>query len=138
MTRPTWLRFIVCAAVVFVAGCGGAPDVGGLRASFAQQLAANPSVRGFQQNADDLRFSGPGVDGKDVSSWRVHIDAAAVEPNTDPAQPYKGVVKSSWFADDRIVMTRGRDSNLPIGLTSNGLAQECWALWDKAAGKWSW
>ncbi len=66
MTRPTWLRFIVCAAVVFVAGCGSTPDVGGLRASFAQQLAANPSVKGFQQNADDLRFSGPGVDGKEV------------------------------------------------------------------------
>ena len=138
MTIPAWLRLTLCAAVVFVAGCSSTPDVSGLRASFAQQLAANSSVKGFQQNADDLRFSGPGVDGKDSSSWRIHIDAAAIEPNTDATHPYKGVVKSSWFADDRIVMTRGRDSNLPIELTANGLAQECWALWDKAAGKWSW
>ena len=77
----------------------------------------------------------------------MRIDAATIEPGDNltpegtprqPEQPPKGVVKSSWYSNNQLVQPRGRDSNLPIELTSNGLAQECWALWDNATKKWSW
>jgi hypothetical protein len=118
--------------------CNRPPADDGLRRSFADQLAANRFVKDLQRADGDYRFSGPGVDGKEQSMWRVHIDAASIEPNDDAARPFKGVVRSSWYADDLPVKPRGRDSNLPIGLTSNGLAQECWAFWDAGAKRWSW
>jgi hypothetical protein len=63
---------------------------------------------------------------------------SAIEPNSDPANPFKGIVKSSWYADDRRIVPEGSASNLPPELIGTGLAQECWALWNKAAGKWEW
>jgi hypothetical protein len=139
------LHRIALLAAVIAAACAlsacGKPADSALRDSFAQQLAANRFVKDFQRSGDDLRFSGPGPDGKDRADWRVHIDTAVVEPNDDSrdtAHPYKGTVTSSWYADGQIVKPRGADSNLPIELTSNGLAQECWALWDTAAKRWSW
>ena len=113
------------------------PGVDGLRESFAQQLAANRFVKDFTLSGDELRFSGPDVQGG-VANWRVRIDSAAIESNTDPGKPYKGVVKSSWYSNDQLITPRGSDSNLPLELTSTGLAQDCWALWNEAAGKWEW
>jgi hypothetical protein len=132
------ILLITClAAAASLAGCSSRPDAQDLRKSFAQQLAANRFVKDFQQNGDDLTFSGPGPEGT-PAQWRVHIDSAVVEPNTGPEQPYKGVVKSSWRANGRLYQPRGRDANLPLELTSNGLAQECWAVWDAATKKWGW
>ena len=128
------------AAVVLMAAttaCGGGPDDSSLRDSFAQQLASNKFIMDFQRNGDELTFSGPGADGG-TAKWRVHIDSAAIEPNNNEAQPYKGTVKSSWFSDGRQVEPKGSRSNLPVELQSNGLSQDCWAFWEKAGNRWSW
>ena len=109
----------------------------GLRDAFADQLSANRAVSAFARTGDELRFSGPGAQGG-IATWRVHIDSSRIEPNSDPKQPYKGTVTSSWYSNEQAVRPSGRDSNLPLELTSTGLAQECWALWDKAAGRWGW
>src|SRR5262245_35258167 len=135
MKRQTVILAAVVSAALSVAACG--PPVSDLRDGFAQQLAANKFVKDFQRSGDDLTFTGPGADGG-VAKWRVHIDSATVEPNNDPAQPYKGTVKSSWFSDEKPVLPRGRDSHLPIELIANGLAQECFALWKAAEKQWSW
>jgi hypothetical protein len=117
-------------------GCGG-PDEAGLRDSFAAQLAANKFLEDVQRSGDEVTFSGAGADGG-TAKWRVHIDASGIEPNDDEAKPYKGTVKSSWYSDGKIVQPSGTESHLPIELTSNGLAQECYALWNKASQKWEW
>lgn len=137
---------IVCAAVA-MAACSAKPGDQGLRESFAQQLASNRFVKDFQRNGDELTFSGPGAEGG-VAKWLVRIDSAVIEPNErtlpdgstqpDPAQPYKGVVKSSWYSDKQLVRPRGRESNLPLELTDTGLAQDCWAFWVQATKRWSW
>ena len=72
-------------AALMLAACSGPPALDGLRDSFAQQVAANKFVRDFRRSGEDLFFSAPGREG-DVAKWRVHIDTAVVEPNTDPAQ----------------------------------------------------
>ena len=135
MKRKIGILAVVVSAAVVVAACG--PPVSDLRDSFAQQLSANKFIKDFHRSGDDLTFTGPGADGG-VAKWRVHIDSALVEQNDDPAQPYKGTVKSSWFSDDKPVLPRGRDSHLPIELIANGLGQECWALWLQAEKRWSW
>jgi hypothetical protein len=136
------MKRLVLAAVLMTTmtavGCSSTPDADGLRASFAAQLAANRAVKDFAARDDGFHFTGPGAQGEESGAWRVQIESASVEENDDPAHPYRGVVKSAWFAGDRQIRPSGRDSNLPIPLTGNGLAQECWALWDKAAGRWSW
>jgi len=135
MKRTIGILAVVVSAAVVVAACG--PPVSDLRDSFAQQLSANKFIKDFHRSGDDLTFTGPGADGG-VAKWRVHIDSVLVEQNGDPAQPYKGTVKSSWFSDDKPVLPRGRDSHLPIELIANGLGQECWALWQQAEKRWSW
>lgn len=130
--RITTLLFILAAAT----GCG-APGEQGLRDSFAEQLAANRFVNGFTRNGDELTFSGPGPEGA-TAKWRVQIDAAIVEAQDDEAQPYKGTVRSSWFADGQKIEPSGGQSNLPFELMSNGLSQDCWAFWDEAGKRWSW
>jgi hypothetical protein len=134
---------IVLAAIT-LANCGkGKPDVDGkpgadgLRDSFAQQLAANGFIKDFQRSGDDLTFSGPDATGRE-GKWRVHIDSAVVEPNANADQPYKGTVKSSWYSNGQLVTPHGSSSNLPPELMDNGLAQECWAMWDGAAKRWGW
>jgi hypothetical protein len=123
---------------LLLSACGsGAPDEGSLRDSFAAQLAANEFIRDVQRNGNEITFSGPSPDGR-TGSWRVVIDTATVEPNDDPGQPYKGTVLSSWSVDGQPVQPSGRDSNLPIELTSNGLAQDCWALWNATGERWEW
>jgi len=139
MDRPHSIRlFVLALAACLAAACSTKPNPDSLRESFANQLRANTFIRGYERSGDDLRFSGPGANGEEVAKWRIHIDSAAVEENAEPAHPYKGIVKSSWYANDQRVTPRLRESNLPVQLTSNGLAQECWALWDPAARRWSW
>lgn len=137
MLRRTGLAVV---AALLVTGCGR-PGVASLRDAFAQQLGANQFIKDFQRNGDDMTFSGPGAEGG-IAKWRVHLDSAVIEPNDDPknaaTQPYKGTVKSSWYSDGRIVQPSGGDSNLPFELIANGLAQDCFALWDEPTQKWSW
>ena len=135
---------LLIIATVVISGCSRPPGEDGLRESFSQQLAANKFIKDFQKNGDDLTFSAPGAEGG-VAKWRVHIDSTSIEPtdNEPPpfdkaAKPFKGQVKSSWYSDNQLVRPRGRESNLPIELMANGLAQECWAFWEKAEKRWSW
>ena len=136
-------RFL-CAAVllatVAAAACGdGKPTEASLRESFGQQLSANKFIKDFQKNGDDLTFTGPGAEGG-TAKWKVHIESAAIEANDTPEQPYKGNIKSAWYSDGQQVIPSpsGRESHLPIELMDNGLAQDCWAFWEKDAKKWSW
>ncbi len=130
--------FAVAIGALIAVGCGKPkPSVNDLRESFAQQLAVNTFVKDFQQSGDELRFTGPAVEGG-AAKWRVHLDSAVIEPNGEPNKPYKGIVKSSWYADDHKVLPDAGDSNLPPELISTGLAQDCWALWNQATRKWEW
>jgi hypothetical protein len=132
---------LVWAAVTLAllsSACGdGMPGADDLRDSFAAQLEANSFVSDVQRNGDDITFSGPGAGGG-VGAWRVVIDDAVIEPNDDPSLPYKGTVTSSWYFDGELVQPSGSESNLPLELTSNGLAQSCWALWNTTSERWEW
>ena len=123
-------------ATLMTSACGK-PSVSDLRDSFAQQLAANKYIKDFNRAGDDLTFTGPGADGS-VAKWRVHIDSAVIEPIDDAVKPYKGTVKSSWYADGYNVKPDYRESNLPLELIATGLAQDCWAAWNKDTKKWEW
>jgi len=130
------LRAVLIVAAVAVAACG-TPSVDGLRDSFAQQLQANRFVKDFQRNGDELLFSAPDGSGN-PAKWRVHIDSSVVTANNDARQPYKGTVKSSWYANGEAIKPRGRDANLPVELLDNGISQDCWALWEKDTKRWGW
>jgi hypothetical protein len=136
MRRRTAFIFIGVLAVA-VCACSSKPSDAGLRDAFAAQLEANRAVKDFQRNGDDMTFTGPTLQGG-TAKWRVHLDSTTIEDTGDERAPYKGTVKSSWFADGQQVKPQGRESNLADDLISNGLAQECWALWDPAAKKWGW
>lgn len=136
MTRRSLLA-LVAALAWLPAACSSAPDAQGLRDSFARQLGANKFVEKLERNGDDITFTAPGADGG-TASWKVHIDSAVIEPNDDPELPFKGTVKSSWFSNGEPVTALGRQSNLPVELTSNGLGQDCWALWDPKSQTWGW
>lgn len=131
------IRRSVAIAMALMAVACGKPSDQSLRDSFAQQVGAIKFIKDFQRKGDDVTFAGPGAEGG-VAKWRVHIDSATVEPNSNQAQPYKGTIKSSWYSDGQLVKPSPRDSNLPIELMSNGLSQDCWAMWDPAAKEWSW
>ena len=135
MTRRFLLVPLIVAAVT-VAACGK-PSVDGLRDSFAEQVKANRFVKDFQRNGDELLFSASDGAGN-PAKWRIHIDSSVVEANNSETQPYKGTVKSSWFANGEAVKPVGRDSNLPVELISNGISQDCWALWEKSTERWGW
>lgn len=120
------------------AACGdGRPGESGLKDSFAEQLIANSFVRDVQRNGDTITFSAPTQAGP-AGSWRVTVNTAVIEPQDSPAMPYKGTVRSSWYENGTLVESKGRESQLPLELTSNGLAQECWALWNSASSRWEW
>jgi hypothetical protein len=123
-------------AVLPLASCGK-PGVESLRASFAEQVASNRFVRDFQRNDDELLFTAPDAAGDDAK-WRIHVDSAVIEPNDDPKQPYKGTVKSSWYANGELIQPTGRESNLPVELLDNGVSQDCWAFWEADTKRWSW
>ena len=117
--------------------CSGQPGEQGLRDSFAQQLAANRFIKEFQRSGDEMTFVGPGPEGG-TAKWRVHVDSAVVEPNEDEAMPYKGTVRSSWYADGQKIEPIATRSTLPFEVSSNGLSQDCWAFWNAAEEKWDW
>jgi hypothetical protein len=133
-----WFFGLALMTVMLGGACSSAPGVDGLRESFAAQLAANKSVSDLQRTGDEMTFKGPRADGTQ-GSWRVRITSARVDPqSSDTRQPYKGTVSSSWFVDGAEVKITGNQSNLPLELISNGLAQECFAFWEADAKKWSW
>jgi hypothetical protein len=144
MLRTRLIRtLIVTSALVVAIGCGK-PSENDLRDSFAQQLAANKYVKDFQRNGDEMQFTGPGADGT-VIKWHVHIDSTVIEETTKDTRdlqaaekPYKGTVKSSWYAGTFKVEPDRYESNLPLELISTGLAQDCWAVWNKTTKKWEW
>ena len=134
--RFPWVLLI---AIALPLGCGDrAPGEEALRESFAAQLTANEFVKDVERKEDEITFVGPAAMGSGDGQWRIHIDSAVVEPSDDPRFPYKGTVRSSWYSHDALVQPTGSESNLPIELTSNGLAQECWALWNADAQRWEW
>lgn len=145
MARSTSFRnrlprpIVVTAGVLVMlltAACGK-PSERDLRDSFAQQMAANKYVKDFQKNGDDLTFTGPGADGT-VIKWRVHVDSSVIDDTKDAEKPYKGTVKSSWYAGNYKVEPERLESNLPLELISTGLAQDCWAIWNKTTKQWEW
>jgi hypothetical protein len=109
-----------------------------LKDSFVRQIASTGIVRDLKRNGDTLSFSarhGNQIDAK----WRVHIDSVAIDPHADgTTKDKKGLVKSSWFVDDEPIRPRGDQSDLPLAFLDNGIAQECWALWDGNRHEWSW
>jgi hypothetical protein len=127
--------FAVVVALLSVACGDSAPDADGLRDAFVAQFQANTFVSDVRRDGDEVTFSGPTAEGGS-STWRIQIESAVVEPNDDPDLPYRGTVVSSWYADGQLVQPAGRESNLPVELTSNGLAQDCYALWNGAS--WGW
>ena len=136
MRQFPWLLLIVA---VLPLGCAERPPAEeGLRESFAAQLAANEFVRDVERKESEITFIAPAAMGGGNGEWRVRIDSAVVEPNDDPKFPYKGTVKSSWYSQGALVQPSGRESNLPVELTSNGLAQDCWALWNPQTERWEW
>lgn len=131
------LRLATALLTLAAVACGGAPDAGGLRDSFAKQVESNTFVQGFTRTGDDITFTGPGAEGG-TARWRIHIDSAVIEETGDEAEPYKGTVKSSWYSDDVLVPPTGRDSRLPVELLANGVSQDCWALWNPTTKSWGW
>lgn len=128
----SWLLLLLAATLLTSCGTSRERE---LKDSFLAQLAANGFVSGVERSGDVVTFTGPGVEGRETSRWRVEIRSARVE---ETPQGERGLVSAEWYADDALVRASGGDSNLPLPLTSNGLAQECWALWDAAARRWSW
>ena len=129
------LLFLGLSALAVVA-CRAAPEQQ-LKDSFVQQIASSGIVRDFQQNGDEILFAakyGERLDAK----WRVHVDSASIEPDKDGTTPYKGEVKSSWYVNGEQIRPRGDQSDLPLAFLDKGIAQECWAFWDKSTRQWSW
>jgi hypothetical protein len=138
MTRAIGLALLGTTLVVLTAvACSSAPGTDALRDSFAQQLSANKFVSDFHRSGDTMTFKAPRPDGT-ASTWEVRIQTATIEKQDDAKQPYKGTVTSSWSVNGREIKSSGSDSNLPLELTSTGLAQECWAFWEADAMRWSW
>jgi hypothetical protein len=136
-TTVRMLTLAVVFALAVTATACSRPNERGLRESFAQQVSANQFVTDFAHRGDELTFSGPGIGGG-IAKWRVHIDSTVIEPPSEKDAPYKGTVKSSWYANGRRIEPVGSESNLPFELLENGIAQECWALWDETTKRWSW
>jgi hypothetical protein len=123
--------------------CGAAPEQQ-LKDSFVQQIASSGIVHDLQQKDDDVLFTakyglftakyGERPDAK----WRVHVDSTSIEPDTDGTTPHKGVVKSSWSVNGEPIRPRGDQSDLPLAFLDKGIAQECWAFWDKSQHQSSW
>jgi len=129
-------RLLVLGLSAVVVACRAAPEQQ-LKDSFVQQIASSGIVRDFQQRADEVLFAakyGERLDAK----WRVHVDSASIERDADGTTPYKGVIKSSWYVNGEQIRPRGDQSDLPLAFLDKGIAQECWAFWDKRNHQWSW
>ena len=133
MRKP--LLVLGLSALALVA-CRAVPEQQ-LKDSFVQQIASSGIVSDFQQQGDEVRFAakyGERLDAK----WRVHVDSASIERDTDGTTPRKGMVKSSWYVNGEQIRPRGDQSDLPLAFLDKGIAQECWAFWDKSNHEWSW
>ena len=108
-----------------------------VRTSDTQRTAMPMYRASVSKPGISMTFRAPRPDGT-PSTWRVHIDETAVEPQSNERQPFKGTLRSSWYVNGEKIEITGRDSNLPIELTSNGLSQECWAFWEANERRWSW
>jgi hypothetical protein len=128
---------VLCLAAVTLAACGGASPEQQLKDSFVQQIVSTGFPRDLQHRGDEVTFTGKRGDKPDAK-WRVHLDAATIENDADGKTPRKGTMKSSWFVDGEQIRPRGDQADLPLPILDAGLAQECWAFWDKKTGKWSW
>jgi hypothetical protein len=117
-------------------GCRAAPEQQ-LKDSFVQQIASSGIVRDFQQKDDEILFTAKYGERPDAK-WRVHVDSTSIEPDTDGTTPHKGQVKSSWSVNGEPIRPRGDQSDLPLAFLDRGIAQECWAFWDKSQRQWSW
>jgi hypothetical protein len=132
------LAVAVAASMAASMACRGSePDEQNLRDSFAEQVASVGFVKSFERRGDELTFRAPYEANTEVA-WRVRIDSATVEPNDDERQPFKGTVKSSWYADGRLIEPRDSYSDLPSDFLDKGIAQDCYAYWDGDSRKWSW
>ena len=128
---------VLCVSAFALAGCRDPNQDQLLRDAFIQQIASTAIVRDLQQSGDDVTFSaryGEQLDAK----WRVHIDSATIEHEGDGTTPHKGTVKSSWYVNGEHIRPRGSQSDLPLPFLDAGVAQECWAFWDKGTKHWSW
>ena len=134
MTKRVLVLFV---SAVALAGCRAPNPERQLREAFVQQIASTAIVRDLQTNGDEVTFSARYGDELDAK-WRVHIDSATVEHEGDGTTPDKGTVKSSWYVNGEQIRPRGDQSDLPLAFLDAGVAQECWAFWDKGTGRWSW
>jgi hypothetical protein len=121
----------------FTAGCQIAPDDVTLRSSFVTQLEEISAVRSVRRSDEEIFFIHTNDIGEDIS-WRVRIDSSSIRPGADDNAPIQGHIISSWYADGQLVETLGSMSRLPNAFLEAGLAQECWALWDKDINAWDW
>ena len=113
------------------------PNTNNLQQSFTAQVQAVSGVRDFKKDDYVLEFSAPVVSGSDAK-WLVRIDSVTVEPNNDEQYPYRGIIHSSWYANGELVEPRGVMSFLPMEFLDQGIAQECWALWENDSAQWDW
>jgi hypothetical protein len=132
---------VVCLSAVGLAACrAAAPEqrlAQQLRDSFVQQIASTAIVRDFRRDGDTVSFTARRGSQLDVK-WRVHIDSVAIEHQAGEATPSKGIVKSTWYVNGEPIRPRGDQSDLPLPFLDNGLAQECWAVWDSRSYQWLW
>jgi hypothetical protein len=132
---------VACVSVLATLACrAAAPEPRReqqLKDSFVQQIATTGIVRDLQRNGDSLSFTARYGQQPDAK-WRVQIDSATVNPPADGTANDKGLIKSSWYVDGEPIRPRGDQSDLPLAFLDNGIAQECWALWDSRRHEWSW
>ena len=131
------LLALIGISALWLTGCTVQPGELNLRDSFAAQIAAVEGVADFEDNGDELTFTGP--DGQDsTSDWRVEISSAMLEPQADDRAPYAGHIVSSWYLNSEPIDFVGTISGLPQVYLDAGVAQECYALWDPTISAWDW
>ena len=132
-------RAIGLLGAAALSGCVGGSTFSddGLADSFAQQIATIEFVREFERRDRELTFVREDAGGFDVS-WRVQIESTAIEPYDGPASSYRGLVRSSWYADDRLITHTDTTSRLPAWILDTGISPDCWALWLEETQQWDW
>ena len=128
---------VACLSAFGAVACRGASREQALRDSFLQQVGSSPGVSHLDRTGDEVAFTARYGEKLDAA-WRVKIDSSSIEFEADGKTPTKGGVKSTWSADGQPIQPRGSQSDLPLAFLDNGVAQQCWAIWDGKAGKWSW
>jgi hypothetical protein len=134
--RLTTQIVAACAILTALASFGRAEPEWQLKNAFFAQLAS-AGVQDFQRTGNQATFT-VRYGSSPNARWRVHVDAATVEHASDGSTLYKGSISSSWYVDDRPIVVRGDQADLPLRFLDAGVAQECWALWDSHTRLWSW